>query len=85
MPLTDRYYYLSNFERMLDGLRARDGDLLNAVELHFIRTFADLPQDARALLVRMLMRRGPLFRRSRLAYDEIPDLTAALLPMIELG
>ncbi|WP_345816631.1 VRR-NUC domain-containing protein [Paraburkholderia sp. PREW-6R] len=64
-------YYLQNFERALAWLAERYDDLLDAGERGFMRDFAALPQAARALLVRMLMRKGTLFRASRLAYDEI--------------
>jgi len=64
-------YYLLNFERALAWLAERYDDLLDEREHGFLRDFAVLPQPSRALLVRMLMRKGALFRVSRLAYDEI--------------
>ncbi len=61
-----RFYYLHNFQQALDWLAQRYGDLLSEQEADFIAGFARLPQNSRALLVRMLMRRGPWFRASKL-------------------
>jgi hypothetical protein len=82
---SDVPYYLLNFERALAWLAARYDDLLNAHEHAFLDAFAGLPQASRALLVRMLMRKGALFRASRLAYDEIGCPLQAAAPMAALG
>ncbi|MDP9064589.1 MAG: VRR-NUC domain-containing protein, partial [Pseudomonadota bacterium] len=84
-PLDNRFYYVANFETMLRTLQRRDGDLLSAEEGGFIREFFSVPQVSRALLVRMLMRRGPLFRAARLNYREIPQPIAAAQPLLERG
>ena len=75
-----RYYYLHNFQRALAWVGERYADLLDARERRFMSDFAALPQASQALLVRMLMRRGPWFRASRLAYEEIPDTVEAAAP-----
>jgi hypothetical protein len=82
---SDTPYYLLNFERALAWLAARYDDLLDAQEHAFLRAFAALPQASRALLVRMLMRKGTLFRASRLVYDEIGCPLQAAAPMAALG
>ena len=84
-PSDPRYYYLANFERALEWISQRYADLLSADEQAFLNHFLALPLAARALLVRMLMRRGELFRSSRLEYDEIGDPLAALAPLATLG
>ncbi|WP_207004052.1 VRR-NUC domain-containing protein [Trinickia mobilis] len=84
MP-TDVPYYLLNFERALAWVAERYGDLFSTGERAFFEAFAALPQGARALLVRMLMRKGTLFRASRLSYEEIGCPLAAAQPLIELG
>jgi hypothetical protein len=81
----DPLYYLLNFERALAWLSARYGDLLDQHEHAFLSAFAALPQASRALLVRMLMRKGTLFRTSRLCYDEIGCPLQAAAPMTALG
>ena len=82
---SDVPYYLLNFERALAWLAGRYDDLLDAHEHGFLRDFAALPQPSRALLVRMLMRKGTLFRASRLSYDEIGCPLQAVAPLAVLG
>jgi VRR-NUC domain/Fanconi anemia-associated nuclease SAP domain len=82
---SDVPYYLLNFERALAWLAMRYDDLLSAQEHAFLHAFAALPQASRALLVRMLMRKGTLFRASRLAYDEIGCPLQAVAPMVASG
>jgi hypothetical protein len=66
MRVIEPFYYLDNFRSMLETLKRRDGDLLTPEESSFIREFHRLPQRSSALLVRMVMRKGPLFRAARL-------------------
>jgi hypothetical protein len=82
---SDAPYYLLNFERALAWLAERYDDLLDAHEHSFLRDFAALPQPSRALLVRMLMRKGTMFRASRLSYDEIGCPLQAIAPLAALG
>ncbi|WP_313622015.1 VRR-NUC domain-containing protein [Achromobacter sp.] len=80
-----RYYYLHNFQRALAWISDRYADLLDAGDRQFLEDFAALPQASQALMVRMLMRRGPWFRASRLVYDEIPGIEDAAAPLQALG
>ena len=80
-----RFYYLHNFQQALDWLGQRYGDLLDAEESRFLQLFPQLPQSAQALLVRMVMRKGPWFRASKLVYEEIPRTTEAAAPLLEMG
>ncbi|TKC88343.1 VRR-NUC domain-containing protein [Trinickia terrae] len=84
MP-TDVPYYLLNFERALAWVTERYDDLFSPGERAFLEAFGRLPQASRALLVRMLMRKGTLFRASRLSYEEIGCPLAAAAPLVELG
>ena len=61
------------------------GDLLDDAERAFIGRFALLPQASQALLVRMVMRKGALFRASKLHYGEIGCPRRAAAPLIEQG
>ncbi len=54
-------------------------------ERAFIAAFAELPEASQALLVRMVMRKGTLFREGKLAYAEIGDTRAAVQPLLALG
>jgi hypothetical protein len=78
-------YYLLNFERALAWITERYDDLLSAEERSFVGDFWSTPMASRALLVRMLMRRGVLFRVSGLTYDEIGCPREAAAPLIALG
>jgi hypothetical protein len=84
-------YYLQNFERALAWLTQRYEDLFDTAERTFIAEFARLPPHSRALLVRMLMRKGiqgtqgTLFRTSRLVYEEIGCSLQAAAPLASLG
>lgn len=80
-----RLYYLHNFVRALDWLRTRYADVLGAPEQDFFARFAQLPEPAQALLVRLVMRRGPWFRAGKLAYEEIGDIDTAAAPLLALG
>ena len=85
MPTPHRFYYLHNFLFAMHWLRERYHDVLNEAEHRFLSRFLQLPHLAQALLVRMLMRRGPWFLESKLVYDEIPNVRAAAAPLLELG
>lgn len=84
-PLDNPFYYLDHFRFALDWLEERYRDLLAPDEQAFIAHFAALPVTAQALLVRLIMRRGALFRSSRLDYPEIGDIGAAAQPLVALG
>jgi hypothetical protein len=83
--LEDRFYYLKNFEIVLAWVRERYSDLLDSQELDFIGAFNQLPAASKALFVRMVMRKGSLFRASKLRYEEIGDTRAAVQPLIHSG
>ncbi|MEA9978261.1 VRR-NUC domain-containing protein [Pseudomonas sp. 10B1] len=84
-PLDNPFYYLVNFQRVLEWVAERYADLLDSAERQFISDFIDLPQNAQGLLVRMVMRKGTLFRASKLSYTEIGDPAAAVQPLLENG
>jgi hypothetical protein len=79
------FYYLANFWTALRCIADRYSDLLCPAERHFIDTLAALPQSTQALLVRLIMRKGELFRESKILYAEIGDTAQAAAPLIELG
>ncbi len=60
--LAEPFYYLHNFERVLATLDARYAGFWSDPQRQFLTRFAALPRSARALLVRMAIRAGDLFR-----------------------
>jgi tetratricopeptide (TPR) repeat protein len=84
-PLENPFYYLDNFRHVLEWIVERYDDLLDSAERQFIHDFLELPQPAQGLLVRMVMRKGSLFRASKLNYAELGELTSAVLPLVDKG
>jgi hypothetical protein len=83
--LPNPFYYLQNFHTVLEWVAARSGDLLNEDEQAFIERFPALPVASRALLVRMIMRKGELFRAGKLRYDEIGCTQTAAAALVAAG
>ncbi|CAN7454227.1 VRR-NUC domain-containing protein [Massilia sp. LjRoot122] len=83
--LENEFYYLDNFQRVLDWIGERYRDLLDTDELAFLAAFPGLPQNARALFVRMVMRKGNLFRASKLVYAEIGCPVEAAHLLLDTG
>lgn len=83
--LPDPLYYLHNFRHVLAWVEARHADLLDAEERGRIARIGALPQAAQALLVRLVMRKGELFRHSKLAYAEIGAIAPAAAALAAQG
>lgn len=79
------YWYLENFNLALDWLRDRYRELLAQEERRFMADFGRLRTESAALVVRMIMRQGDLFRTSKLNYGEIGCPRTAAAPLVELG
>jgi hypothetical protein len=77
-------YYLHNFCTALQWLLERYSDLLSEREKRFIQEFSALPWPSQALLVRLIMRKGPHFRASKIQYPEIASLERAIGPLVSL-
>nr|MBF0684991.1 VRR-NUC domain-containing protein [Pseudomonas sp.] len=84
-PLANPFYYLDNFQQVLSWVGLHHGDLLDDGERGFIDRFGQLPQASQALLVRMVMRKGTLFRASKLHYAEIGCPLAAVSDLVAQG
>ncbi len=83
--LDDPLYYLRNFEWVLNWVVERYGDLLPEPEQAFAEAAMALPEASRGLLVRMVTRKGELFRPDTLRYEELGDLEEAARPLFESG
>jgi hypothetical protein len=77
-------YYLHNFCTALQWLTERYNDLLSGEEKNFIREFTALPWPSQSLLVRLIMRKGPHFRASKIQYAEIDSPERAIGPLVSL-
>ncbi len=67
-------YYVDNFRYVLDFVQARYSDILDPAEQAYGRDFAALTGDAQRLYVRLIQRKGPLFREDKLNYPEISSI-----------
>lgn len=79
------WYYLDNFQFVLNWVQARYDDILTSPERKFIAAFFMLDQPSRALFVRLVMRKGVLFRAGKLQYPEIGNIGRAAQALIALG
>lgn len=84
-PLDDPLYYLRNAEQVISLCRNQHADLLTQQEADALAELLQLPEPAQALLMRMVMRKGELFRRDGLTYAEVPDLDQALVMLSAAG
>ena len=71
-------YYLDHFEEMLNFILTRYQHALEPKHLAFAENFQSLSLDARCLYVRMVNRKGHVFVRDYLRYEEIHDTPAAV-------
>ena len=69
--LNNPMYYLENFETVMQWVRRHHSDLLTAEETGHIDCLLALNQPERALLARLVMRTGELFRVEKLNYPEL--------------
>ncbi|WP_375058283.1 VRR-NUC domain-containing protein [Zobellella sp. DQSA1] len=83
--LADPFYYLANARILVDWVRDHHGDLLLDEEKSQLTAWLGAGREARALLVRMVMRQGEHFRLSRLRYGEIGDPAPAGGELVSLG
>jgi len=74
-------YYLNDFHSVIQGVEQLHGSLLNADEQAYLRKLKALSLPAQQLYARLVNRKGPYFRVTRLAYPEIgvPDQPIAEL------
>lgn len=77
--LDNPLYYLENFETVVRWVRQHHSDLLTADETGRIDSLLALNQPEKALLARLVMRTGELFRVEKLNYPElgVPSKAAA--------
>ena len=79
------WYYWQNYQFLIGWVLQRYADLLLPEEKAFCTQYQSLPRPSQALLVRLLMRKGLLFRAGKLHYAEIGDTATAMAPLITCG
>ncbi|NQZ07165.1 MAG: VRR-NUC domain-containing protein, partial [Algicola sp.] len=78
-------YYRTNFIELIEHVFAVFEDLLSDGERVLYRQFQAASEPAQKLYVRMLTRKGCLFRLDKLVYDEIADNAAAAHELAQCG
>lgn len=80
--LENPLYYLKNMDILVAWVIDHHSDLLSKVEHKRLTAFTRLATGPRALLTRMVMRTGELFRADKLRYGELPVSEAAALKVL---
>jgi DNA polymerase-3 subunit epsilon len=78
LPVLPVYYYHDHFTEMLFFVSKTYGPVLTGRHRAFVETFKALSKDAQCLLIRMINRRGRVFRHGTFRYAEIADALRAL-------
>jgi len=78
-------YYRENFLELLQFVLSRYRSALRPADTEFARRFGAADVHAQRLLVRLFMRKGPLFRVDRLDYNEVADVGQAVAELIRSG
>lgn len=76
-------YYLDNFKYVLNFVIDKYESLLSDQETSFISDFLTLGEDSQCLYVRVSNRKGQFFRKEKLIYPEISDLSQAHDELLE--
>ncbi|MFG1489021.1 hypothetical protein ABMA58_07185, partial [Oceanospirillum sp. HFRX-1_2] len=69
--LDNPFYYLINARQVIDWCLLHYADLLLDDEIHLLEKLLALPENAQGLLIRLIMRKGDLFRDDSLNYPEV--------------
>lgn len=83
--LDDPLYYLRNAQQIIQLCLEQYSDLLLQDEIQSLQQLLSLDTQAQALLIRMVMRKGLLFRKDKLHYSEVPNLDEAICTLTETG
>lgn len=78
LPELPATYYHDNFNQLINQVAEVYWDLLSPQEQQFIEDYRQLGDNAQQLYIRLLCRKGELFRIDKLNYAEIEDLPAAI-------
>ncbi len=76
-------YYFDHFDEMLTFVESGYGHVLESTHSTFIKDFRSLNVDAACLYVRLANRKGRVFYRDSLRYEEISSLDGAVAELLE--
>ena len=82
--LSNPFYYLENALTVWQWVLKHHCDCLCTEEIQQLQDILNLPRDAQALLVRMVMRQGELFPLGTLQYAEIENSNQAVALLEDL-
>lgn len=83
--LNDPLYYLRNARQVIHWCLRVYPELLQSEEIQQLNTLLELPETAQCLLVRLIMRKGVLFRSDNLNYREIGTGNNLMTPLQQLA
>ncbi|MCV6609639.1 MAG: VRR-NUC domain-containing protein [Amphritea sp.] len=83
--LSDPLYYLANARLLIQWSLEHHHDLLLPDEVALLNRLLETSDDTQALLIRMVMRKGELFRLDSLEYREITDSLSAIVSLEQQG
>ncbi|NYS62005.1 VRR-NUC domain-containing protein [Vreelandella salicampi] len=83
--LDDPLYYLRNAQQVIQLCLKQYADLLLSDEIQQLEEVLALEEPAQALLIRMVMRKGSLFRQGSLNYSEVPERDSAIRQLVATG
>lgn len=78
-------YYLDNFSYLLNFVAKQYSHLLHEHELGYATDFESLSPESKMLYVRLVQRRGPLFRVDKINYAELSNLSSAIDELLNAG
>jgi DNA polymerase-3 subunit epsilon len=85
LPVLPTYYYHDHFTELVRFVTETYGSVLTEAQHAFFARFGNLSKDAQCLLIRMINRRGRIFRSSTFRYAEIADIDRGLRELAEAG
>ena len=80
-----QYYYHDHFKEVVSSIRKHYGKILSDQHHQWIADFESLPFEEQCLYLRMINRKGKFFRKSKLAYTDILDVSGVLTALLSKG
>lgn len=78
-------YHIRNFETLLSSVLKKYADILTAEEQGYAKRYGGLSVQAQSLYVRLICRKGPVFRSDKLNYADVENISASAAELKEAG